>query len=80
MHLAVDQAKADRQIHAGEVSILNECQRELGMTDEELEMIHYMSFQECISALEPLSKDRKNEIIACYEKIIEPDYISREEV
>ena len=73
MHLAVDLAKADRQIHAGEVSILNECQRELGMADDELEMIHYMSFQECISALEPLSKDRKDEIIACYEKIIEAD-------
>lgn len=73
MHLAVDLAKADRQIHAGEVSILNECQKELGMTDDELEMIHYMSFQECMSALQPLSAETKSGIIARYEKIIEAD-------
>lgn len=73
MHLAVDLAKADRQIHAGEVSVLNECQRELGMTDDELEMIHYMSFQDCISALESLPADRKEEVMARYEKIVEAD-------
>lgn len=73
MHLAVDLAKADRQIHAGEVAILNECQKSLGMTDDEIEMIHYMSFQECISALEPLSQARKDEVMAWYEKIVEAD-------
>ena len=73
MHLAVDLAKADRQIHAGEVSILNEFQRELGMTEDDLEMIHYMSFQECVSALESLSEECKNDIIARYERIIEAD-------
>ncbi len=48
MKIAVDLAKADRQIHGSEVALLNDCQRELGLTDDELEMIHYLSLQDCI--------------------------------
>ena len=59
MKIAVDLAKADRQIHGAEVSLLNDCQRKLGLTDDELEMIHYLSLQECIEVLEDLPESEK---------------------
>lgn len=73
MHLAVDLAKADRQIHAGEVSLLNDFQKKLGMKDDELEMIHYMSFQECIAVLDGLEDHVKEGVIQMFESIIEAD-------
>ena len=38
--LAVDLAKADKQIHGNEVALLNSLQDELNMSKEELDMVH----------------------------------------
>lgn len=73
MKIAVDLAKADRQIHGAEVSLLNDCQRKLGLTDDELEMIHYLSLQECIEVLEDLPESEKNALICTFEGVIQAD-------
>ena len=73
MKIAVDLAKADRQIHGAEVSLLNDCQRKLGLTDDELEMIHYLSLQECIEVLEDLPESEKDALVCTFEGVIQAD-------
>ena len=73
MRLAVDLAKSDKQIHESEVALLNECQRVLCLSSDELEMIHYLSLQECLSVLEDLSTEDKEAIISLLEQIVEID-------
>ena len=57
--LAVDLAKADKQIHGNEVALLNSLQDELNMSKEELDMVHYMSLQDSMSALRDLDSETK---------------------
>ena len=73
MKIAVDLAKADRQIHGSEVALLNDCQRELGLTDDELEMIHYLSLQDCISILAGLPQSEKEAMLSLFERVIQVD-------
>ena len=73
MKIAVDLAKADKQIHADEVTLLNDYRRELGLVDDELQMIHYLSLQECVEVLSVLDAEVKSLLIAKFEKIVEVD-------
>lgn len=73
MKIAVDLAKADKQIHADEVTLLNDYRRELGLADDELQMIHYLSLQECVEVLSVLDAEVKSLLIAKFEKIVEVD-------
>ena len=73
MKIAVDLAKADRQIHGSEVALLNDCQKELGLTDDELEMIHYLSLQDCISILAGLPQSEKEAMLSLFERVIQVD-------
>lgn len=73
MKIAVDLAKADRQIHGSEVALLNDWQKELGLTDDELEMIHYLSLQECISILAELPEAEKETLLSSFERVIQVD-------
>lgn len=73
MKLAVDLAKADRQIHGDEVTLLNSYQQQLGLDDGELEMIHYLSLQECMEVLVVLPQSVKDLVIKSFEDIVQVD-------
>ena len=71
--LAVDLAKADKQIHGNEVALLNSLQDELNVSKEELDMIHYMSLQDAMGALKTLDSETKESIIKSLEAMVGVD-------
>ena len=71
--LAVDLAKADKQIHGNEVSLLNSLQYSLDLAQDELDMIHYMSLQESIFALQSLGQCERESVVACLEGMVGVD-------
>lgn len=71
--LAVDLAKADRQIHGNEVALLNSLQEELNVFQEELDMIHYMSLQDAIHALQSIEPKMRKSIMKSLETMIGVD-------
>lgn len=73
MKLAVNLAKSDKQIHGGEIALLNDYQSQLEMSESELEMIHYLSFQESIEVLSDLPSSVKETIINMFVRLVEVD-------
>lgn len=73
MKLAVNLAKSDKQIHGGEIALLNEYQNVLGLSDSELEMIHYLSFQECVEVLSELDSSVKDRLVDMFVRLVEVD-------
>ncbi len=71
--LAVDLAKADKQIHGNEVALLNSLQGELNVSKEELDMIHYMSLQDSMCALRTLDSETKESIMESLEAMVGVD-------
>ena len=71
--LAVDLAKADKQIHGNEIALLNTLQEELSVSKEELDMIHYMSLQDSIDALRPLAPETRGAILKSIEAMVGVD-------
>lgn len=71
--LAVDLAKVDRQIHGNEIALLNSLQTDLNVTKDELEMIHYMSLQHCMEALQSLSQTQKESVESFFQSMLGVD-------
>ena len=71
--LAVDLAKVDRQIHGNEIALLNSLQTDLNVTKDELEMIHYMSLQQCLEALQSLSQAQKESVESFFQSMLGVD-------
>ena len=78
--LAVDLAKADKQIHGNEVALLNSLQDELNVSKEELDMIHYMSLQDSLLALRTLDSETKESIMESLEAMVGVDVDKREQL
>ena len=71
--LAVDLAKVDRQIHGNEIALLNSLQADLNVTKDELEMIHYMSLQQCLEALQSLNHAQKDSVGSFFQSMLGVD-------
>lgn len=71
--LAVDLAKVDRQIHGNEIALLNSLQSDLNVTKDELEMIHYMSLQQCLEALQSLNQPHKDSVGSFFQSMLGVD-------
>ena len=73
MKLAVILAKSDKQIHSDEIALLNKYQNLLEISESELEMIHYLSFQESIEVLCDLDSSTKKVLIDMFVRLVEVD-------
>ena len=71
--LAVDLAKVDRQIHGNEIALLNSLQADLNVTKDELEMIHYMSLQQCLETLQSLNPAQKDSVGSFFQSMLGVD-------
>mgnify|MGYP003466249646 FL=1 len=71
--LALDIVKADKQIHLNEVSVLNDLQDSCEITDEDMTLVHYISFQQAISTLKLLDQSKRNDVIELLSSIVGAD-------
>ena len=71
--LALDIVKADKQIHLNEVSVLNELHHTCHITDEDMVLVHYISFQQAISTLKLLDKSTRQSVIDSLSSVVGVD-------
>ena len=70
MKLAVELVKADNRIHSKEVTVLDGLQSGLGLGQEELDLIHYLSLESAVDCLKDLDEKSTERIISLFNKIM----------
>ena len=73
MKLAVELVKADNWIHAKEVAVLDGLQSRLGLEQEELDLIHYLSLESAVDCLKDLDEEPTRRIIKLFNEIMRSD-------
>lgn len=71
--IAVDLIKADNRIHYKEISVLEHIQDSLNLSQDELDLIHYMTLDEAVNALRDLERDTALELIELFSGIMKAD-------
>lgn len=71
--LAVELVKADNRIHSKEISVLDNLQEKLDMTQEELDLVHYIQTQEAVEVLAQLHEDDAEAILDLLKRIMWAD-------
>ena len=71
--IVVELVKADNQIHRNEVALLGEVQDVMGLSQEDLDLIHYLSLQEALEALRGLPQEDVQVLMGLFEDIIRVD-------
>ena len=71
--LAIELMKADDRIHSKEITILDRLQKTLGLSQEELDLTHYLSLEEAISCLNGLDAESIGAITETLGGIISAD-------
>ena len=70
MKLAVELVKADDRIHSKEVAVLDELQSMLGLEQEELDLIHYLSLENAVECINDLDEDSTERVTGLFKDIM----------
>ena len=70
MKLAVELVKADDRIHSKEVAVLDELQSMLGLEQEELDLIHYLSLENAVECLNDLDENSTERVTGLFKDIM----------
>ncbi|MCQ2146311.1 MAG: hypothetical protein MJZ16_02215 [Bacteroidales bacterium] len=73
LKLAVDLVKADNIIHSKEISVLESIQKGLGLSQAEIDLIHYITLSEAISVIREMEDDSLNCILSLFNHIMKAD-------
>lgn len=68
--LAVDLIKADNQIFCEEIDILTDLQQQFGLSQEDVDGIHYITLQQSVEALKDLDVEAGEKIVALLSDIM----------
>lgn len=71
--LAIELVKADNQIHRNEVAILDALQDVFHLSQEELDLVHYISLQEAIESIRQVPDNELNHILSFFDRLISID-------
>lgn len=71
--LAIELVKADNRIHSKEISILDSLQRGLGLTQEELDLIHYATLADSVAAVRWMDAPAVNAAMGVFDSIMRSD-------
>lgn len=70
MKIAVELVKADSRIHSKEVGLLDELQKCLRLSQEEMDLTHYLSLENAVGCLDSLEERRIRRIIDLFNRIM----------
>lgn len=70
MKIAVELVKADSRIHSKEVGLLDELQKCLRLSQEEMDLTHYLSLENAVGCLDSLEEERIRRIIDLFNRIM----------
>lgn len=70
MRLAVDLIKADNQIFGEEVAVLTQLQNQFGLSQQDVDGIHYITLQQAIEALKDLDAEAASAVVGLMNQIM----------
>ena len=68
--IAVDMIKADNKIHSKEISVLDKLQSSMRLTQEEMDMVHYITLADAVNSLRDLELEIAEELIGIFSGIM----------
>lgn len=71
--IAVDLIKADNRIHSKEISVLDNLHEDLGLSQNEIDMTHYITLAEAISSINEMTEEQVNYLINLFNGIMRAD-------
>ena len=71
--IAVDMIKADNKIHSKEISVLDKLQSSMRLTQEEMDMVHYITLADAVNSLRDLELEIAEELIRIFSGIMKVD-------
>lgn len=71
--IAVDMIKADNKIHSKEISVLDKLQSSMRLTQEEMDMVHYITLADAVNSLRDLELEIAEELIGIFSGIMKVD-------
>ena len=71
--IAVDLIKADNRIHSNEITVLDRLKRELCLTQQEIDLTHYITLSEAISSVNEMAEEQINYILDLFNGIMRAD-------
>lgn len=78
--IAVDLIKADNRIHCKEINILDNLQKDFLLTQEEIDLTHYITLAEAISTIYEMDQEQISYLLDFFNKLMRADSdISNEE-
>ena len=73
LKIAIELVKADNKIHSKEISVLDDLQESLGLTQEELDLIHYTPLSEAVSIISGMDEEAVNVVMGVFDSIMRID-------
>lgn len=73
LKIAIELVKTDNRIHSKEVSILEGLQESLGVTQEELDYIHYISLSDAVSSIREMDSNAIEAALGVFDSIMRVD-------
>ena len=73
LKIAIELVKADNRIHSKEITVLDNLQKSLGLTQDELDLTHYTSLSEAVSIVESLGEDEVRTAVDIFNAIMRVD-------
>lgn len=71
--IALDLIKADYRIHSKEISVLDQLQTSLCLSQEEMDMIHYLTLAEAVNALREMDEEQAKGFLDLFNGIMRVD-------
>ena len=71
--VAVDLIKADGRIHGKEIRILDELQSEMELSQEDIDLTHYITLSEAVSSINEMSDGQVDYVIDLFNRIMRAD-------
>ena len=71
--IAVELIKADDRIHSKEISFLERLQRELELSQEDIDLTHYITLSEAVSSINELDEEQIDYVMKQFNRIMRAD-------
>lgn len=71
--IALELIKADSRIHSKEISILDRLQENLCLSQDEMDLVHYLTLAEAVRALKDLEEEQVKEFLGLFNGIMRID-------
>ena len=71
--IAVDLIKADNRIHSKEINVLDRLQEELCLTQEEIDLTHYITLSDSISTINEMTPEQVSYLLELFNGIMRAD-------